>query len=75
MPDDAPPSLQEPAPSSAVSNGSGELADSLRGDIEDSCDGRQGHDKVRGASEHLQNKMHRTRDLIKQEQKARDGGC
>lgn len=30
-------------------------------------------DRMKEASEHLQNKMVRTRDLIKQEQKSRDG--
>ncbi|KAF2359136.1 Testis-specific protein TEX28/transmembrane and coiled-coil domains protein [Trinorchestia longiramus] len=66
--------------SSAVSNGSGEVAEMLRGvsvDVADDTDGSrttQQHlaDKIKEASEHLQSKMLKTRDLIKQEQKARD---
>ena len=59
---------QELVPSSAVSNGSGE--DSLLREDEE----RHTAEKVKKeASEHLQSKMLKTRDLIKQEQKARDG--
>ena len=51
-----------------MSNGSGEFADG-----DDIGDGRGSHDRIKEVSDHLQGKMLKTRDLIKQEQKARDG--
>lgn len=65
----------ETVPSSGVSNGSGELVDGLRGgdngagDDEDNTPHIQ---RVREAVEHIQVKIQKTKDLIKEEQKARD---
>ncbi|XP_018018135.1 transmembrane and coiled-coil domains protein 1 isoform X2 [Hyalella azteca] len=66
--------------SSAISNGSGDGADILRGGSTDTADeadsSRPGQqhlaDRMKELSEALQAKMLKTRDLIKQEQKARD---
>ncbi|XP_042868275.1 transmembrane and coiled-coil domains protein 1-like isoform X2 [Penaeus japonicus] len=62
----------ETVPSSGVSNGSGELVETLRGgDVDD--DEHSPHiQRTREALEHIQAKIQKTRDLIKEEQKARD---
>ncbi|XP_045604449.1 transmembrane and coiled-coil domains protein 1 isoform X2 [Procambarus clarkii] len=68
----------ETVPSSGVSNGSGELVDALRvggGDIGTVDDGEEHTphiQRTREALEHIQAKIQKTKDLIKEEQKARD---
>ena len=66
------------APSSGASNGSGELVESLSHRIQ--CDGYDDLDcsqndqqKTKDAVEHILIKIQRAKDMIKEEQKARDG--
>ncbi|XP_045124120.1 transmembrane and coiled-coil domains protein 1-like isoform X4 [Portunus trituberculatus] len=72
---------QETVPSSGVSNGSGELVDALRcvtdgggggAGLDDSEDQLPHLQRTREAVEHIQSKIQKTKDLIKEEQKARD---
>ena len=69
-------------PSSGVSNGSGELVEALRaatdgggggGVLDDGEDQLPHLQRTREAVEHIQSKIQKTKDLIKEEQKARDG--
>ncbi|XP_045124118.1 transmembrane and coiled-coil domains protein 1-like isoform X2 [Portunus trituberculatus] len=71
----------ETVPSSGVSNGSGELVDALRcvtdgggggAGLDDSEDQLPHLQRTREAVEHIQSKIQKTKDLIKEEQKARD---
>ncbi|KAK8734612.1 hypothetical protein OTU49_005900 [Cherax quadricarinatus] len=68
----------ETVPSSGVSNGSGELVDTLRvcgadiGAVDDGEEHTPHVQRTREALEHIQAKIQKTRDLIKEEQKARD---
>lgn len=72
---------QETVPSSGVSNGSGELVDALRcatdggggAGLDDGDDQLPHLQRTREAVEHIQSKIQKTKDLIKEEQKARDG--
>ncbi|KAG0727522.1 Transmembrane and coiled-coil domains protein 1 [Chionoecetes opilio] len=71
----------ETVPSSGVSNGSGEQVDALRvavdgaGMLEDSEEQLPHLQRTREAVEHIQAKIQKTKDLIKEEQKARDAGA
>lgn len=65
-------------PSSGVSNGSGELVETLRvsgdtGTVDDGEELTPHIQRTREVLEHLQAKIQKTKDLIKEEQKARDG--
>ncbi|XP_066966320.1 transmembrane and coiled-coil domains protein 1-like isoform X8 [Macrobrachium rosenbergii] len=66
----------ETVPSSGVSNGSGELVDALRqgdnGAGIDEDDHAQHVQRTREVVDHIQAKIQKTKDLIKEEQKARD---
>ncbi|XP_068248742.1 transmembrane and coiled-coil domains protein 1 isoform X3 [Palaemon carinicauda] len=66
----------ETVPSSGVSNGSGELVDALRqgdnGAGIDEDDHAQHVQRTREVLDHIQAKIQKTKDLIKEEQKARD---
>ena len=70
---------QDVAHCSTMSNGSGEFQDicyrNSAAESDDATDGRTANAEriKKEAYEHLQNKMMKTRDLIKQEQKSRDG--
>lgn len=71
-------SLQETVPSSGVSNGSGELAETLRlgsDTVDDGEDHTVPHQRTKEARDHIAAKIQKTKDLIKEEQKARDGEC
>ncbi|CAL4101442.1 unnamed protein product [Meganyctiphanes norvegica] len=60
----------ETVPSSGVSNGSGELVETL---VQDDADGHIPNiQRTREALDHTQAKIQKTKDLIKEEQKARD---
>ncbi|KAG7172920.1 hypothetical protein Hamer_G017900 [Homarus americanus] len=69
----------ETVPSSGVSNGSGELVEPFRvsggdiGSVDDVDDHTPHIQRTREALEHIQAKIQKTKDLIKEEQKARDG--
>ncbi|XP_071529608.1 transmembrane and coiled-coil domain protein 3 isoform X4 [Panulirus ornatus] len=67
----------ETVPSSGVSNGSGELVETLRvsgdgGTVDDGEELTPHIQRTREVLEHLQAKIQKTKDLIKEEQKARD---
>ncbi|XP_042214801.1 transmembrane and coiled-coil domains protein 1-like isoform X1 [Homarus americanus] len=68
----------ETVPSSGVSNGSGELVEPFRvsggdiGSVDDVDDHTPHIQRTREALEHIQAKIQKTKDLIKEEQKARD---
>ncbi|KAK3864304.1 hypothetical protein Pcinc_030000 [Petrolisthes cinctipes] len=68
----------EIVPSSGVSNGSGELVDTLREGVDGRTEDGEDHSvtphgqRTREAREHILAKIQKTRDLIKDEQKLRD---